>query len=130
MTLNDDAWRIAEKMAREVAVAAGIHSVGGATVIDCGIDVTGGLQAGLGLAPYACRPGDIALVPGDAAGWRGPLVQVHSDDPVRAAWRADTRAGKSPSASFSQWALARCAASMAKKNCSTTFPGVKNRPSP
>src|SRR5207237_4946050 len=57
------------------------QTVGGARVLDCGAKADGGLQAGLGLA-RACVAGrtDVALVPGDD--W--PLVQVHSDDPVRA----------------------------------------------
>ena len=86
MTLNDEAWRIAEQMARDAApLRLGVHSVGGATVLDCGINVTGGLQAGLGLARVCMSGlGEIALVPGDAAEWRGPSIQIQSDDPVRA----------------------------------------------
>src|SRR5439155_7230688 len=47
--------------------------------------VLGGLQAGLGLARVCLSGrGEAALRYGEAADWRGPLVQVHSDDPVRA----------------------------------------------
>jgi methenyltetrahydromethanopterin cyclohydrolase len=82
MTLNDEARLIAEQMAGDAAaLRLAIHAVGGATVIDCGINVAGGLQAGLGLA-RACMSGrgDVTLAPGPS----GPVVQVQSDDPVRA----------------------------------------------
>jgi methenyltetrahydromethanopterin cyclohydrolase len=86
MTLNEEAWLIAEQMAGNAAkLRIASHTIGGATVIDYGINVLGGLQAGLGLA-LVCMSGrgDVAIVQGEMAGWRGPIVQVHSDDPVRA----------------------------------------------
>src|SRR4051794_11396215 len=86
MTLNEDAWVIAEQLAGDAdALRLTVHSVGGATVIDCGIAAVGGLQAGLGLARVCLAGrGEVTLLPGRAGEWRGPLVQVHSDDPVRA----------------------------------------------
>ncbi len=86
MTLNQDAWRIAERMAADAAaLRLNVHTVGGATVIDCGVNAVGGLQAGLGLARVCLAGrGEITFLSGEAGGWRGPLVQVLSDDPVRA----------------------------------------------
>jgi methenyltetrahydromethanopterin cyclohydrolase len=86
MTLNEEAWVIAEQLAvHAAALRLQVHTVGGATVIDCGINIAGGLQAGLGLARVCLSGrGDVTLIHGDAAGWQGPLVQVISDDPVRA----------------------------------------------
>src|SRR4051794_7623426 len=86
MMLNEEAWIIAEQLAGDAAaLRLAVHTVAGATVIDCGVNVLGGLQAGLGLARVCLAGrGDVAVVAGDAAGWRGPLVQVSSDDPVRA----------------------------------------------
>src|SRR5947207_2845483 len=86
MTLNEEAWVIAEQLAGDAdALRLQVHKVAGATVLDCGINVAGGLQAGLGLARVCLSGrGDVSLVGGEAAGWRGPRVQVHSDDPVRA----------------------------------------------
>ncbi len=57
----------------------------GARILDCGVNATGGLQAGLALARI-CLAGqaDIAIVPGDVAGIGCPLVQVSSDVPVLA----------------------------------------------
>jgi methenyltetrahydromethanopterin cyclohydrolase len=79
MTLNDEAWLIAEQMAGDAAaLRLAVHKVAGATVIDCGISVDGGLQAGLGLARVCLAGrGEVSLQP-------GPIVQVYSDDPVRA----------------------------------------------
>ncbi|HEX4589914.1 MAG TPA: methenyltetrahydromethanopterin cyclohydrolase [Gemmataceae bacterium] len=86
MTLNEEAWLIAEQMAGDAAnLRLQIHKVGGATVIDCGIGCLGGLQVGLGLA-HVCLSGRgaVSLVLSELGGWRGPCVQVQSDDPVRA----------------------------------------------
>jgi methenyltetrahydromethanopterin cyclohydrolase len=55
-----------------------VHNVAGATAVDCGIAVPGGLRAGLLLARLCLADrGDVSLQP-------GPAVQVMSDDPVRA----------------------------------------------
>lgn len=86
MNLNEEAWIIAEQLAGDAdALRLQVHKVAGATVVDCGINVPGGLQAGLGLARVCLSGrGDVSLTSGETAGWRGPIVQVHSDDPVRA----------------------------------------------
>ena len=86
MTLNEEAWLIAEQMAGDAAaLRLEVHSVAGATVIDCGINVDGGLLAGLGLARVCMAGrGEVTIIPGEVGGWRGPFVQVHSDDPVHA----------------------------------------------
>jgi methenyltetrahydromethanopterin cyclohydrolase len=54
-------------------------------VIDCGVKVPGGLQAGLALA-RVCLSGlaEVTLVPGEVAGVPCPLVQVLSDAPIAA----------------------------------------------
>jgi methenyltetrahydromethanopterin cyclohydrolase len=87
MTLNDEAWRIGQaQMAPDADVLRlRLHNVGGAYVIDCGIEAIGGLQAGLALA-HVCMAGrgDVSLVPGEVGNWRGPFIQVQSDDPVHA----------------------------------------------
>jgi len=82
MTLNGEAWRIGEQMAAErERLRVEVSTVGGTTVIDCGIRAAGGLRAGIALSRVCLSGrGDVALV----AGEKGPLVQVHSDDPVRA----------------------------------------------
>jgi methenyltetrahydromethanopterin cyclohydrolase len=77
MTLNEQANQIARALeAKAGALRVTAHRVGGATVLDCGIAVPGGLQAGLALA-NVCLGGraEVTLVP-------GPSVQVVSDDPV------------------------------------------------
>jgi methenyltetrahydromethanopterin cyclohydrolase len=86
MTLNEEAWLIAEQMANDAAtLRLAVHNIGGATVIDCGIEVLGGLHAGLGLARVCMSGrGEVTLVTGEVGDWRGPFVQVQSDDPVRA----------------------------------------------
>jgi methenyltetrahydromethanopterin cyclohydrolase len=90
MTLNERAWRLADRMAADAAtLRIAVHTVGGARVIDCGINAVGGLQTGLLLARVCLADGgDVALVSEEAGGWRGPLMQVHSDDPVRACMAA------------------------------------------
>src|SRR4051812_22044873 len=57
----------------------------GARIIDCGVKVEGGLQAGLALA-RVCLAGqaDVTLVPGDVGGVACLQVAVQSDNPVQA----------------------------------------------
>jgi methenyltetrahydromethanopterin cyclohydrolase len=82
MSLNESARVVVEAIlarAEELRVAESF--VGGARLIDLGIAMRGGLQAGLELA-RACLAdrADVSLVPGPL----GPSVQVQTDDPVRA----------------------------------------------
>src|SRR5262245_58136837 len=82
MTLNELALPLADHLAaRAAAWRVSMSTVAGARVIDCGGAVVGSLQAGLQMARI-CTAGlaDIELEPGPD----GPLVQVFSDDPVRA----------------------------------------------
>lgn len=84
MTLNELASQIAVSLeARADALRVAAHRIAGACVLDCGIAVPGGLQAGLGLA-RTCLAGraDVALVPSPLLELPGPAVQVSSDDPV------------------------------------------------
>jgi methenyltetrahydromethanopterin cyclohydrolase len=57
----------------------------GAHLLDFGVAVRGGLQAGVQLASI-CLGGlaDIAISSGDRSVWRGPWVRVSTDYPVRA----------------------------------------------
>src|SRR5262245_11882587 len=77
--LNEAARLLAAQVvANPEPLRVAAHSVAGATVVDCGIAVPGGLRAGLLLARLCLADqGEVSLQP-------GPVVQVHSDDPVRA----------------------------------------------
>lgn len=57
----------------------------GARVLDFGVSVRGGLQAGVRLASI-CLGGlaEVAISSGDRSVWRGPWVRVSTDFPVRA----------------------------------------------
>jgi methenyltetrahydromethanopterin cyclohydrolase len=82
MTLNERALAVADALAGRAAEArVKIDVTAGARVIDCGGAVAGGLGAGLAMA-RACLAGlaDVMIEPGPD----GPMVQVVSDDPVRA----------------------------------------------
>jgi methenyltetrahydromethanopterin cyclohydrolase len=82
MSLNGRTFILAESLAliaKQLRIA--LHTIGGATVLDFGIGVEGGLQAGLDLARVCLADhATVALVPGP----HGPAIQVASDDPVRA----------------------------------------------
>lgn len=86
LTLNERALRVAEEMiARAFELRIEVRNLGGARVLDCGIQAEGGLQAGLGLARVCLAGlGDVTLVAGDTAGIPCPQVQVQSDQPVLA----------------------------------------------
>ncbi len=84
-TLNERALRLADHMAANaLALRIDVSSVGGARVLDCGIKVEGGLQAGLGLA-RVCLAGqaEVSIFPGSIPDLPCPQVQVLSDNPVR-----------------------------------------------
>jgi methenyltetrahydromethanopterin cyclohydrolase len=87
LTLNEQAWRLADRMAAEAASLrlAVHHPAGGVRVLDCGVQAEGGLGAGLGLA-RVCLAGraEVALAPGTLPGLPGPQVQVATDQPVLA----------------------------------------------
>jgi len=86
-TLNERALRLADYVASSAATlrVQVTTTAAGARIIDCGIKVPGGLQAGLSLA-RVCLAGhaEVALTPGEVAGVACPLVTVHTDHPVLA----------------------------------------------
>lgn len=89
MLLNEKALLVADFMAADFMAAtlriAVANTPNGARVIDCGVAVEGGLQAGLVMA-RVCLAGqaEVALVPGQLDDVPVPQVQVHSDHPVLA----------------------------------------------
>jgi methenyltetrahydromethanopterin cyclohydrolase len=87
LTLNERAHRLADHMAANAdTLRIKLEApVGGARVLNCGIGVDGGLNAGLALA-RTCLSGlaEVSLVPGDVGGIPCPLVQVMTDTPVLA----------------------------------------------
>ena len=87
--LNEKAWRLADFMsspAQAQSLRIAVSQLGnGARILDCGVKVPGGLQAGLAMA-RVCLAGqaEVALLPGETAGVACPIVQVFSDQPVLA----------------------------------------------
>lgn len=87
MQLNQKALDVCQEMV-DAADALGIATRKlncGALLIDCGIEVAGGLEAGRMLAT-ACmsKLATIQFVPGNANLWSGAAVQVYTDQPVAA----------------------------------------------
>jgi methenyltetrahydromethanopterin cyclohydrolase len=86
-TLNERSLRIACEMAsRADDLRIALHELAaGARLLDCGIHVDGGQQAGLALA-RVCLGGraDVSFCPGTVGGNPCPEVQVCSDHPVAA----------------------------------------------
>jgi methenyltetrahydromethanopterin cyclohydrolase len=86
-TLNERANRLADVMAQNASFlkVAVTQSQTGTRIIDCGINLDGGLQAGLAMARI-CLAGmaDVSLTPGDIAGFPGVTVQVATDHPIAA----------------------------------------------
>jgi methenyltetrahydromethanopterin cyclohydrolase len=87
MNLNGRALQVVDALlahAEERKVAAHPIERGG-RFIDCGIDVRGGLLAGLDLARICLADlADVCIVPGEVGGRSCPVVQVTSDHPVTA----------------------------------------------
>ncbi len=87
MNLNERALRRCQQFidnADEMRVAI-LHREGATRVIDCGVNVAGGLQAGVALAEVCMSGlGAVSLVSGRADVWSGSAVQVRTDQPVAA----------------------------------------------
>lgn len=85
--LNESALKVFEAARNEaqmLSIAARELSCG-AKILDFGVEVRGGLQAGVRLASI-CLGGlaEVAMSSGDRSVWRGPWVRVATDYPVRA----------------------------------------------
>jgi methenyltetrahydromethanopterin cyclohydrolase len=78
--------RAAELVVRASALRVAVsRDESGARLIDCGVHVTGGLDAGMGLAEVCLASlGRVSLAAGDPAVWPGPAVAVHTDQPLLA----------------------------------------------
>jgi len=87
MNLNERALRLCEQFvdnAAEMRVAV-LNPDDTTRIIDCGVKVAGGLQAGLAMAEVCMSGlGSVSLVPGRADLWPGPAVQVRTDQSVAA----------------------------------------------
>jgi methenyltetrahydromethanopterin cyclohydrolase len=79
--------RLADHLAAtSAALRIAVHNTpNGSRILDCGVSVAGGLQAGLGMA-RVCLAGqaEVALLPGNFTALPCPLVQVYTDHPVLA----------------------------------------------
>jgi len=85
LRLNERARAIADAMVRDAPLLRVAASVldGGARLLDCGIDVPGGLEAGRLLAT-AClgNAGEVTFATADCDGLRLPGLQVRTDVPA------------------------------------------------
>ncbi|HEV3417682.1 MAG TPA: methenyltetrahydromethanopterin cyclohydrolase [Pirellulales bacterium] len=89
--LNKAAELICQRMVTQAeALRVRVRSAAGeATVIDCGIEARGGLEAGRLLAEVCMAGlGRVEFVPGSAELWSGPAVMVRTDAPVAACMAA------------------------------------------
>jgi methenyltetrahydromethanopterin cyclohydrolase len=88
--LNERAQRLADHLALNAAQQRiRVQTIGGARVLNCGIDTPGGLQAGLALARIClANLAEVTVVPGDVGGVACPVVQVATDHPVLACMAA------------------------------------------
>jgi methenyltetrahydromethanopterin cyclohydrolase len=87
MNLNEMAWRRCDELAA-AAEKLGISvskSAGGTRIIDCGVKAPGGLEAGRALAEISLAGlGQVSFSPGRTGDWIGPVIAVHTDQPVLA----------------------------------------------
>ena len=87
MHLNETAAELCESMLEDADIYRVVVSqlANGATLVDCGIDAEGGLEAGRMLAEI-CLAGlaEVSFLPSSPEIWSGPSVQVSTDHPVPA----------------------------------------------
>jgi len=87
MNLNELAWRRCDNLAGAAErLNIVVHqSAEGARVVDCGIEAAGGLDAGRLLAEVCLADlGHVAIQQGSLGDWSGPLITVHTDQPLLA----------------------------------------------
>jgi methenyltetrahydromethanopterin cyclohydrolase len=86
-TLNDQAQRLAEEMGNlHARLRIAVHLMDcRAPLIDCGVQVEGGLQAGLFMARISTAGyAEVALVTDSLAGHAHPHIQIMTDQPLLA----------------------------------------------
>jgi methenyltetrahydromethanopterin cyclohydrolase len=84
LSMNERAWRMADTLAaRADELHLAVHAVGGARVLDAGVHVRGGLEAGRSLAELCMGGlGHVAFAPIVIDGHSWPGVQVWTDHPA------------------------------------------------
>src|SRR5262245_50369985 len=87
MNLNQMAWQRCDELAT-AADRLGVSvskSAAGTRIIDCGVKSPGGLEAGR-LQAEICLAGlgRVTFSPGRTGDWIGPIIAVHTDEPVAA----------------------------------------------
>ncbi|MBM4094405.1 MAG: methenyltetrahydromethanopterin cyclohydrolase [Planctomycetes bacterium] len=87
MELNEKAGRLCRELAEQADwLRVSVHrDHGAACVIDCGVQVAGGLEAGRRMAEICLAGlGSVQLTTGEPGVWRGPWLAVRTDQPVAA----------------------------------------------
>ena len=85
--LNDSAWRLTETICQRIDDLRGrVHTLdNGSVVLDLGVDVDGGLEAGLELSRLCLAGrGHVTITAGPLPTDDWPTVEVASDTPVMA----------------------------------------------
>lgn len=87
MRLNASAAELCRRVAQQhEALRIAEHKLGcGATILDFGVDVVGGIEAGLILARIClANLAKVDLVPAEPSIWPSPQIQVSTDAPIQA----------------------------------------------
>lgn len=82
-SLNEHAATLWNQMAEQAArFRVAVREIGGARVIDAGIDAAGGIEAGLAMAEICLAGlGRVGLAAANPELWAGPAVSVRTDHP-------------------------------------------------
>ena len=119
--LNDSAAEICRRMAEQAhRLRIAVHDQeNGPTVIDCGITVPGGLEAGRLLAEVCLAGlGRVELAAGRADLWPGLAVSVRTDAPVAACLAAQYAGWRIQKGSYFAMASGPMRAAAGKRRCS------------
>lgn len=88
VNLNESGLKRCETLVADAArlnVAVHHHEDCGVRVVDCGVSVGGGIEAGRAMAEICMAGlGQVAVAPGNDAIWQGPAIMVSTDQPVAA----------------------------------------------
>jgi methenyltetrahydromethanopterin cyclohydrolase len=130
-TLNERAQRQADYLANNAALLriAVSKADSGTRIIDCGVKVPGGIQAGLGLA-RVCLAGqaEVSLCPGTVSGVVCPVVQVASDSPVLACMASQYAGWQISVGKYFAMGSGPMRAAWAKEELFSSIPGKEQAP--
>jgi methenyltetrahydromethanopterin cyclohydrolase len=130
-TLNERAHLLADQLvANAPSHRVRVLQIGGARILDCGVQTDGSLHAGITMAVASLGGlADVQLFPGDVGGIPCPQVQVTTDQPVAACMASQFAGWQIESGEFFAMGSGPMRAAYGKEALFDQLPGNREQPS-